>query len=156
MDGLGATPRPPQRWPSGLLPPDACYLGVDAAGVSRPAPDMLRGGPFPRVPVTIMGGDRVHGAAGMWRVPKRDLVAALQLAFQAGRLEIAAGTDHAQTLVAELADFRVRMSASGSDTYGAWRDGAHDDLVLALALAVWWGDRMPARSRKAGGRRKRP
>ena len=130
----------------------ACHLVVDATGVGRPVLDMLRGGPLPPVPVVITGGDRVHGAAGMWRVPKRDLVAALQLAFQAGRLEIAAGTDHAQTLVAELADFRVRISASGSDSYGAWRDGAHDDLVLALALAVWWGDRMAARgARPAAG-----
>lgn len=127
-----------------------CHLVVDATGVGRPVLDMMRGGPLPPVPVVITGGDRVHGAAGMWRVPKRDLVAALQLAFQAGRLEIAAGTDHAQTLVAELADFRVRISASGSDTYGAWRDGAHDDLVLALALAVWWGDRLARRSQSIG------
>ena len=123
----------------------ACHLVVDATGVGRPVLDMLRSGPLPPVPVVITGGDRVHGAAGIWRVPKRDLVTALQLSFQSGRIEIAAGTDHAQTLVAELADFRVRIGASGSDTYGAWREGAHDDLVLALALAVWWGDRMAAR-----------
>ncbi len=123
----------------------ACHLVVDATGVGRPVLDMLRSGPLPPVPVVITGGDRVHGAAGIWRVPKRDLVTALQLSFQSGRIEIAAGTDHAQTLVAELADFRVRIGASGLDTYGAWREGAHDDLVLALALAVWWGDRMAAR-----------
>jgi hypothetical protein len=56
--------------------------------------------------------------------------------------------DHAQILMSELADFRVRISASGSDTYGAWRGGAHDDLVLALALAVWWADRIARKAEK--------
>lgn len=28
-------------------------------------------------------------------------------------------------------------------TFGVWRDGQHDDLVLALALACWWSERVP-------------
>ena len=31
----------------------------------------------------------------------------------------------------------VKISETGKDSYGAWREGAHDDLVLAVALAVW-------------------
>jgi hypothetical protein len=26
------------------------------------------------------------------------------------------------------------------DSYGAWREGAHDDLVLAVAVAAWYGE----------------
>ena len=26
------------------------------------------------------------------------------------------------------------------DSYGAWREGQHDDLVLAVALAVWFAE----------------
>ena len=26
------------------------------------------------------------------------------------------------------------------DSYAAWREQAHDDLVLAVALACWWGE----------------
>jgi hypothetical protein len=30
---------------------------------------------------------------------------------------------------------------TGHDSYGAWREGTHDDLVLALACALWCGER---------------
>jgi len=29
-------------------------------------------------------------------------------------------------------------------SYGAWREGTHDDLVLATALACWAGERLPS------------
>ncbi len=34
-------------------------------------------------------------------------------------------------------NMRIKVSLSGQDTYGAWREGLHDDLVLAAALACW-------------------
>jgi hypothetical protein len=30
---------------------------------------------------------------------------------------------------------------TGHDSYGAWREGTHDDLVLALACSLWAGER---------------
>jgi hypothetical protein len=29
---------------------------------------------------------------------------------------------------------------TGHDSYGQWREGQHDDLVLAVALATWWAE----------------
>ena len=40
----------------------------------------------------------------------------------------------------------VRQSENGHEKIGACREGAHDDLVLAVALAVWH-----ARKRKKSG-----
>jgi hypothetical protein len=37
----------------------------------------------------------------------------------------------------ELLNFRVKISLSGHDTYEAWREQEHDDLVLAVGLAAW-------------------
>ncbi len=37
----------------------------------------------------------------------------------------------------ELQAFRVRFTAKGRDIYGAL-SGKHDDMVLAVALAVWF------------------
>jgi hypothetical protein len=37
----------------------------------------------------------------------------------------------------ELEDMEVKLSAAGRESYGAMRAGAHDDLVLAVALACW-------------------
>src|SRR4051794_36787501 len=50
---------------------------------------------------------------------------------------------HTKTLQEELINFRVKVSLAGRDSYGAsaeWREGNHDDLVLALALALWHGE----------------
>jgi hypothetical protein len=42
----------------------------------------------------------------------------------------------ADALVRELQDFRVEFTAAGNLTFNA-RQGRHDDLVLALAIAAW-------------------
>ncbi len=69
-------------------------------------------------------------------VPKRELVRGLVTAFENGRLKIAKGLPLAGALIDELQAFRVTLTAKGRDTYAA-RSGEHDDLVLAVALAVW-------------------
>ena len=119
-------------------------LVVDATGVGAAVVDMLRdsvrgsaGLTFDAV--TITGGDTQSRAGyGSYRVPKRDLVGGLQVLLQSGRLKIASSLEHAETLRAELLNFRVKINLStGHDSYEAWREGDHDDLVLAAALAVW-------------------
>jgi hypothetical protein len=118
-------------------------LVVDGTGVGRAVVDLFR--PLGRrlVPVTITGGVGVTEAEdGYLHVPKRDLIGAAQVLLQDGRLRIAAALPEAATLTAELRDYRVKISASGHDSYDA-REGAHDDLILAVALAVWYGDRAP-------------
>jgi hypothetical protein len=81
-------------------------------------------------------------------VPKRDLAGGIQVALQTSRLKIAAGLPDTQVLVQELQNFRVKISLAGHDSYGAgtgeeWRVGAHDDLVLAVAIALWVGEAEP-------------
>jgi len=122
-------------------------LVVDATGVGRPVVDMMDqrkpGWQWP-VPVTITGGDEVQGASRGWRVPKRDLAGRLQVLLQSKRLKIAEELPLAEVLMRELLAFRVKINiATGHDSYEAWRERDHDDLVLAVALAVWrkpcWG-----------------
>jgi hypothetical protein len=40
-------------------------------------------------------------------------------------------------LLRELTDFRVSITAKANETFGAGSHGGHDDLVLAVVLAVW-------------------
>ena len=119
-------------------------LVVDATGVGAAVMDLFRAeslGADDLVPVTITAGaDAQKDEEGGWRVPKRDLVGVVQVLLQNQRLRIAAALPEAETLLRELEGFRVRVSAAGHDTYGAWRDGTHDDLVLAVALACWYGE----------------
>ena len=116
-------------------------LAVDATGVGRPIIDAMRRAGLKPTPVTITAGEHATRALdGYRRVPKRDLVGALAVLLQTKRLKIARELKHAERLVEELQDFRVKFSAAGNDTYGAWRETLHDDLVLALAVAVWLGE----------------
>ena len=76
--------------------------------------------------------------AGIAGVPKRDLVGCLQILLQSGRLKIARTLPHAETLKTEMLNFRVKINiATAHDSYEAWREGDHDNLVLAAALAAW-------------------
>lgn len=117
-------------------------LVIDQTGVGRAVYDLFRKSGLSPVGVSIHGGDAATHDGGTWRVPKRDLVAALTVAFQCGELKIASSLPEASTLIKELQNFRVKINPkTAHDSYEAWREGDHDDLVLAVALAVWYGKR---------------
>jgi hypothetical protein len=61
----------------------------------------------------------------------------LQVLLQSGGLQIAAGMPYGAALVEEMADMRAKVTSAGNTQFGVWREGAHDDLVLAVALACW-------------------
>ncbi len=112
-------------------------LVIDETGVGRPVVDMVRAANIPAIikPYTITGGES-PGAAGN-TVPKKNLVGAIQVPLQAGRLKIAPGLMLADTLAKELELFRVKVTTNREEQYAAWRERDHDDLVLALALALF-------------------
>ena len=114
-------------------------LIADATGVGRPVMDLLRRARLGCImmPVTITCGDVETEAGGHYRVPKRDLIVGLQVLLQRGGLQIAAGLKECEVLAGELAEMRVKVTQSGNEQYGVWREGQHDDLVLALVLACW-------------------
>jgi hypothetical protein len=89
--------------------------------------------------VSIHGGDSVSRDGNVYRVPKRDLVSAVQVLLQNDRLKIAESLPLAETLKAELLNFKVKIDTkTGHDSYSHWREGDHDDLVLASAMACWY------------------
>jgi hypothetical protein len=134
----------------GLLrtpPLPGCVLVIDQTGVGRPVVDLLADGLRDRVtciyfPVTITAGhEATVGEGGGLRVPKKELVAAVQVLLQSRRLHVARTLPDAPVLVRELENFRVKVTASAHETFEAWRERDHDDLVLAVALAAWVGER---------------
>lgn len=115
---------------------------VDATGVGAPVVDMLDSHSVRPVRVYIHGGTSVSFEGGVWKVPKRDLVSTVQILLQNGLLKIAPGP-LADVLISEMLNFRMKINpATAHDSYAAWREGDHDDLVLAVALACWWGRRI--------------
>ena len=120
-----------------------CLVVADATGVGAPVVDLLFAVGVPCVAVNIHGGDTVIGGGNRWKVPKRDLVGILQVLLQTERLKFAADLPEAPTLINELLSYRVKISPlTAHDSYNA-REGAHDDLVLAVALAAWYPEKAP-------------
>lgn len=121
-----------------------CTLAVDQTGVGRPVVDMLRAARLPCVlrPITITSGlaTKEDPETLSLHVPKRELVSVLQVLLQSGRLKIARQLTEAAILQRELVNFRVKITAAAHETFGVWREGEHDDLVLAVALAAWVGE----------------
>ena len=117
-------------------------LAIDQTGVGRPVVDMFRQAQLMAWmrPITITAGSAVTQDLDGFHVPKKELVSLLNVLLQFRRLRIAAQLPEAATLVKELQNFRVKITAAANETFGAWRDGTHDDLVLAVALAAWLGE----------------
>jgi hypothetical protein len=62
--------------------------------------------------------------------PLQDLLAGLEVLLEAGELKICRRLKEAERLVRELESMRPTSRKQGSG-------GEHDDLVFAVALAVW-------------------
>jgi hypothetical protein len=120
-------------------------LVVDQTAVGPPVLKLLRRARLRAMirPVTITGGNQaVLNEDGSWSVPKRDLVSTLQVLLQTRRIKVAPSLSEAKTLTQELMSFRVKASLSATDTLESWREGPHDDLVLAVAIATWQSERL--------------
>jgi hypothetical protein len=133
-------------------------LVIDATGVGRAVVDLfLEGdlGPADVLAATITGGNEAtetswHGSAiaRHARVPKLQLVGAVQAGLQTGRLKFVAGLAEADALKRELLSFKVKVNInSGRESFEAWRERDHDDLVLAVAIASWAAARPDRRAR---------
>ena len=72
-----------------------------------------------------------------WSVAKSQLVSSVDARLHSGELRFAAELGEAHALAQELMDFRRHLTTAGRATYQA-RVGKHDDLVLAVAIALWW------------------
>ena len=131
-----ASPQPPE-------------LVVDNTGVGPAVTDLLKKKRLRFKAITITGGDEVHAVGGgKYRVPKRDLVSALEVPFHTGRLKVAEGLEVWAVLREELLNFRRKIDLrTAHDSYEHWRETDHDDLVLATALACWW---IAYRSKRSG------
>jgi len=133
-------------------------LIIDAGGVGRAVRDLVRAelsrrSDTPRIhfwPVAATGGGRVTIGGGFINVPKKDLVTSAVVALQDGTLKIG-DVENADVLRKELAEYRVKLTKKGNETYeGA---GRNDDLVYGLALATWaWSFTSNREEHHAGNR----
>ncbi len=118
--------------------PDPVELVLDATGVGAAVVELVL--PLVHCPVhavTITAtGRAAKREQGRWSVPKADLVGAVATALQTGWLRIGSAVPQAQELTRELLAMTAKITPAGNRQFEA-AAGSHDDLVLAVALAVW-------------------
>jgi hypothetical protein len=117
---------------------DNCTLVADQTGVGAVVLDLFDAAGLDPVRVSIVSGsDAVKASPRRWHVSKTVLISALDARLNTGELRIAKALTEAPALAEELRDFRRIVTEAGRATYAA-RMGKHDDLVLSVALAVWF------------------
>lgn len=139
--------------------PKPTALVIDATGVGSAVVDLFRDGwtdydPVLRevvplegkptiIALTITAGGQAHNEAwDTWYVPKVDLINRLVVTLQQRRIQAAAELEHFRTLVKEAQQWEWKPTTKANDDpYLSWRTGAHDDLLLAVAVAVWWAEK---------------
>ena len=119
-------------------------LAIDATGVGAPVIDHFRQ-QLPAIPlyaITITAGASITGGHKNPHVPKRDLISTTSVILEQRRLRIAANMRDTETITDELLAYRRTTTDHGNETYAA-AAGNHDDLVLALSLALWTAEHKP-------------
>jgi hypothetical protein len=114
-------------------------LVIDETGVGRAVGDIFETAGLRPKRVTITAGMEATGGHGFnrYHVAKTILISQLDAALHTGRLRFAKALTDAAAMAEELKDFRRKVSDAGRSSYAA-RTGSHDDLVLAVAIAIWW------------------
>jgi len=128
---------PPLRGDSALV--------ADRTGVGRAIGDMLEAAGLRPMLISIHGGREATQSGNTYSVPKADLVAIVNRCMGERRLIIGSDLPFADVLRSELGNFRYKLNPETShEGFAAWREAEHDDLVLSLALALWWAEQKPA------------
>ncbi len=125
-------------------------LVMDITGVGRGILSLMDDEGLSPIAVTITGGtEEREPKSDDWRIAKVELVSNLQLQYQLQRLKTAPRLDLADTFVEEMMNFKLKAPSLSVNDFEAWREGAHDDLVFAVAVAVWRGSRYIPVNQKA-------
>lgn len=115
-------------------------LIVDGTGCGGPVVDMFRDTGLTPVKIMITSGaswKRTYDTYGYgYNISKLALMSRLQVMLHGGDLHVEESLNEWPVLSEEIKNFQMRATDSGNVQLEA-RQGTHDDLVLALACAVW-------------------
>lgn len=128
-------------------PMPGCWFIVDHTGVGRMVLKLFPEALANQVtctfcPVTIIASNVTTATPdNPFAVPKQELVGTLQVLLQTRRLQVAEELPEAAELVRELEAYRLKPLKLAGESDEMWREGPRDDLVLAVALAAWCGEK---------------
>jgi hypothetical protein len=119
---------------------------LDSTGIGGPITETVaKQLPYAKIlKVYITGGISTTTAQDdpyEYHVPKGQLISGLMAAFDSSTIYMSKQSKEINAILDELANFEIHISEAGRDAYNA-APSKHDDLVIALALAVWAADQM--------------
>jgi hypothetical protein len=127
---------------------DSYIMVVDYTGVGRPIVDLLRGDGIKLIALNITGGN-----AANWKhskevsVPKKELISSIQVIFMEHRIKIASGIQLLDDLKKEFLNFKATINQKAVASFNA-ASSYHDDIVLSISLATWYGEQAAKRINK--------
>jgi len=115
---------------------------LDVGGVGRAIGDMLNAANVKIMGIQLTGGESVTREGDTWRVSKSFVIGKFLGAWDEGRVLMPSRASFLNLFKRELLAFRGEMSAQGRARFEAGQ-GEHDDLVMAVAQAIWWAENRP-------------
>ena len=105
-----------------------------------PVIDLMRQSQLSPIGIWITAGATSNQTSYGYTVPKEELISSLQMVLSTNRLKFSDQLD--PELVAQLRHefqhFTEKKTKNLGTTYEAWRESDHDDMVLSLAMNIWW------------------
>ena len=92
-------------------------------------------------PITITAGHGATEKGAGWNVSKHEIVSCMVALFDSGRLQYDKRHPLTAKLIKQLDGFRMKITKSANETFEAWRESIHDDIIMAIGLATWASER---------------
>jgi hypothetical protein len=121
-----------------ILRRDYCTLLVDLTGAGLPALALFTEAHLPAKPIYLTGGMGFQSEGSGYRVAKVDLISALSLAVEDGRLKIASTLPEAGHAVEEFQRYARKVPLGTLDQLAQWRERPEDDMILSLGMSAWY------------------
>jgi hypothetical protein len=111
---------------------------VDLTGSGLPALARFTHARVHPIPIWLTNGMGYTHESGGYRVAKPDLISALSLLVEDGRVKVAAALTEAPTVLREFQTFQRATPLGTPDERALWRVRPDDDIVLSLAMGAWY------------------
>ena len=111
-------------------------LNVSACG--RPPVDLLTARHLKPIPIVTTQADAVRRHRGTIHVPRQEMMSILSILMADRRLQAPREAPNAEALADQMREFRAKSKPKSA--LEPWHEEDTGELVMALMLAVWWGE----------------
>jgi hypothetical protein len=111
---------------------------LDLTGAGQPALALFDHARIRAIPIWLTGGIGFQPDARGYRVAKADLISALALSVEDGRLKVADGLPEAPNVLRQFQTFQRKTPLGTQDQLAVWRERPEDDVILSFAMGCWY------------------